>query len=395
MDLEVTLDIIDYEVLFSNSVELTIHESESITFECEVGLYANSTSDYVNASMPAMAGFARESAGAYGAVYATMPAMTASIEGGFYVPPAIQYVFGVMPAMTAFVSLGTESSISIDADMPAMMGRAYESAYGEVSTTLPMMQVLAYEDPTPGELWVISKVFAMDGYHTPIQHIIFLNSTGQITSTFSGTIIQILTILEQLQASGTSTLLGTYILSMTSSLIASGDMSQIVGIVVDGTTSYTPALNEDGRVWVVNIDTGASSQYDDFGFNSFFTDETTGIDYGVADDGIYELGSSTDQDAAIEYLLEVGKSNYGSHRQKKSYAVYVGARLNGDTFLKVDIDGIEKVYSVGNTASMQPTRVGLSHRHTGTYWNLTLVGNDCNISDIEFKLLPRGRRTSD
>ena len=386
MDLEVTLDIIDYEVLFSNSVELTIHESESITFSCEVGLYANSTSDYVRANLPAMAGFAREAAGAYGAVYATMPAMTASIEGGFYVPPAIQYVFGVMPAMTAFVSIGTESPISIDADMPAMQGRGFEGVYGEVSATLPMMQALAYEDPTPGELWVISKVFAMDGYHTPVQHIIFLNSTGQITSTFSGTAVRVMTILEQLQVSGTATLLGSYVLSAISTLVASAEFTQQVGTVVGEDTVYSPSFDDDGRVWVVNIDTGAAGQYDNFGFNSWLDDTGDGKCYGLADDGIYELAGTTDAGRTIDWQVDFGVSNCGIKARKKILNIYVGVSTGGTTYMKVNVDGTDHTYRVeACTRGPYDFRAKIPHDIQGHQWGFTLMSSDdTDLIGVEF-----------
>ena len=382
MDLEVTLDIIDYAVLFNNEVDLTILESESMTFSCEVGLYANSTSDYVYATLPCLAGFARESSGAYGSVYAELPAMTAAIEEGAYVPPALQYVFAILPPLTAFCLIGTESPVSVDAILPTLQGRAYESAYGEVYATLPSMQGFAFEDPNPGEAWCVSVVYALDGVYAPIQHIVFLNANGQIIDTYSATRTLVATVLEQIQASGTFSVLGTYVASMTSSLSASTNHTALIGTIVGETTVYAPSLDEDGRVWVVNIDNGASSQYDDYGFNSFF--ESEGKYYGVADDGIYELDGATDAGIDIDALLEIGRSDLGIPNKKKIINVYAGVSSTGKMYLKVDAD--EQVYTYearSSSTAIKTHRFDVGKGLEGNYYNLTLINQDGCDFDLE------------
>jgi len=389
MDLEVTLNIIDYAVLFSNSVELTVHESESMTFNCEVGLYANSTSDYVRASLPALAGFVRESAGTYGAVYAELPAMTAMIEEGAYVPPALQYAFGILPPLTAFISIGTESPVSVDATLPALQGRAYESAYGEVYATLPSMQGFAFEDPNPGEAWCVSVMYALDGAVAPMQHIVFLNANGQVVDTYSATRTLIATVIEQIQASGTFTVLGTYVASMTASLSASTNQLATIGRVVGETTVYSPSLDDDGRVWVVNMDPNAagqyaSGQYDNYGFNSFF--ESDGKYYGVADDGIYELAGSTDAGSTIDWQVDFGTSNCGIPARKKILNVYVGVTTGGTTYMKVNVDGTEHTYRVeACTRGPYDFRAKIPHDIQGHQWGFTLMSSDdTDLIGVEF-----------
>ena len=385
------LHIYDFDVLFKGYGSLQVGLPEqlaSVIFTGTGVLYTNGTTDYIRAYFPGMAGQLFETVDGYGGVSGTFPPMAVALEEYAFVPSGLEYIFALFPSMVCSMTTTDIDPGEINATFPSLVGRIYEEEeYGEISATFPSQYGLLFEGGPPQEAWLLETILCLDAARGDIEHIIFIDETGTITNTVSASRILIAAIIEQVTASDSASLLATFYAPgfEAGTIYADGNLE--VGSL--------PGLEIEDRVWVVNIDTGASSQYYNFGFNSFFTDEATGIDYGVADDGIYQLDVTTDQDSAIEYLLEVGKSNYGSHRQKKSYAVYVGAKLNGDTFLKVDIDGIEKVYSVGNTASMQPTRVGLSHRHTGTYWNLTLVGNDCNISDIEFKLLPRGRRTSD
>lgn len=145
-----------------------------------------------------------------------------------------------------------------------------------------------------------------------------------------------------------------------------------------------PAISEEDRTWVVNLDTGASSQYDHYGFISFFTDLNTNISYGLASDGIYELTGTTDAGNPINALIDFGRSDLGISQKKKVPCLYLGASSDSNMILKVDAD--EQVYyyeARSNSTEIKNHRVDIGKGLIGNYWNFTLLNQDgCNF-DLE------------
>ena len=150
----------------------------------------------------------------------------------------------------------------------------------------------------------------------------------------------------------------------------------------------------DSRTWAVNLDTGVSSQYDGYGYNSFF--ERDGKYYGVADDGIYLLEGEKDAGKSIAALLDQGLSDYGTFRTKKATDVYIACASGGRLQLKVVVDGVEKVYQTNSHSNtIKEHRVQISRQQLGSEWQLVWSnqgGDDCDISEIDFHIFPMNRR---
>jgi hypothetical protein len=167
-------------------------------------------------------------------------------------------------------------------------------------------------------------------------------------------------------------------------------LSELAG-QLDGKINF----DETSRVWVVNMDTGASSQYDNYGFNSFF--ERDGIYYGIADDGIYKLDGDNDVGVGIDSVIEIGKSNYGTYKIKSSQGIYIGCSSTGKIFAKVVTERMEKIYEMSfNSTTLQIQKIPISYKHIGSEWNVIITndsGCDFNIADIDFKLVITTRRS--
>ena len=150
----------------------------------------------------------------------------------------------------------------------------------------------------------------------------------------------------------------------------------------------------DSRTWAVNLDTGTSSQYDGYGYNSFF--ERDGKYYGVADDGIYLLEGEKDAGKSIAALLDQGLSDYGTFHTKKATDVYIACASGGRLQLKVVVDGVEKVYQANSHSNtIKEHRVQISRSQLGSEWQLVWSnqgGDDFDISEIDFHIFPMNRR---
>ena len=274
---------------------------------------------------------------------------------------------------------------------------------------------------------------AIDGSTTSTaSRIVTVYNTGEVTEFYAGDRLAQEQFIQDVVAAGGINPATIFNVTVDNALQVDGAIDALMSLlqaleeqaVVDGTYSTLhdllveffsyPSINDtslpvknsggiweipgisDGRTWAVNLDTGASSQYDGYGFNSFF--ERDGEYYGVAEDGIYLLEGDTDAGAGIPALLEIGSSNYGIHKTKKSNGVVVGCSSTGVMYLKIDVDGVEQIYQMTNSsAHIESHLIPISHRQIGTQWNLTLMNDgscDFDIADIEFRLLAMTRRTN-
>jgi hypothetical protein len=234
------------------------------------------------------------------------------------------------------------------------------------------------------ELQSTGSLVSSIGFHVDI--FMILNSTGTLESAYVMARSQALELMSQLTGLSNLTLIGIYGLSIQSDMSA---LSLHMANVDD-----LPDLHEDGVVWVVNMDTNASSQYEQYGFNSFFT--RNGIHYGVADDGIYELSGDDDAGQPIEALAMLPKSNLGDGYLKNVPNFYVGVSSTGKMILKANADGQEYLYEARSSSEdLKTHRFDLGRGLEGTFWQFTLMnqeGCDFNIADIEFTPVVRRRR---
>jgi hypothetical protein len=130
-------------------------------------------------------------------------------------------------------------------------------------------------------------------------------------------------------------------------------------------------LEADTEVWCVNVDTGASSRYEQYGFNSFF--ESGGVLYGVAADGVYRLDSDADAGNRIESLIYVGQTDFDTNRVKYLPKVYFGGASSRPIHVQVSADGVDRTYEARNWSStLDVHRVDCGVGVKANYWGITL-----------------------
>jgi len=134
----------------------------------------------------------------------------------------------------------------------------------------------------------------------------------------------------------------------------------------------------------VNLDTSASSQYDDFGFNSFFTHE--GRHYGVASDGIYLLEGATDNGEVIESMVDFGINDCGLPHRKKILNVRIGTTNGADTVLEVTTDNGTREYKLEKSKEGDFFwRAKPPHVQQGVYWRFVLKSStQFELNSIDF-----------
>lgn len=368
--------IYDYAAFLQGTGSLIVGlgQPASATMSGTGTLYANGRSEYGYAMLPRLSAFGGEVPATYGYGSSSLPALVGEGSGGFYIPTLPVVGYGYLPALIGSGVVVTTSPGSGNAELPPLLGKGGEGHYGEGSGTLPAMVGFGCDDAYPGELRLYSSAYLLEGSSTHQDHIILFTSTGQLVDTISGSRELIATLLEELTAQGSFTVLGDFIASAISTGIFSGSAYAAVGT--------RPSLDDLGRVWVVNLDTGASSQYDGYGFNSFF--ERDGEYYGVADDGIYKLDGDTDNGEEIDALIDFGKTNFNSAFDKRILRVWAGVSSEGLMILKIGVDGNTYYYAAESySEDLSSHRFKIGREPRGNYFNLTLMNQDGNDFDLE------------
>ncbi len=293
--------------------------------------------------------------------------------GGFYVPDTVTFGYGNLPAV---VSSGFVTDIDVgegSADMPALVSLGGDHEYGVASEQLPA----AISSGVYGEQFDTSLLSWAQAQSTMDQYVdtvIILTSEGTLAASFTANRVAVTQFLSDI--TGESSFAVT--VELLTSLLSAGGFTDSISAAVGDRAAV------DGQVWVVNLDTSASSQYDDFGFNSFFTHE--GRHYGVASDGIYLLEGATDNGEVIESMVDFGINNCGLPHRKKITNVRIGTTDGADTVLEVTTDTGTREYKLERSKEGDFFwRARMPHVQQGVYWRFVLKSfTQFELNSIDF-----------
>jgi len=156
-----------------------------------------------------------------------------------------------------------------------------------------------------------------------------------------------------------------------------------------------PGGPEKWQVWVMNQETGATSRYDNFEFNSFAF--FNGRYYGARADGVYLLEGDTDAGKRIMASISLGKFDFGTSAQKRVPNAFVGVASNGRMLLKVIVEQEEYVYVARDYGeNLQTQRIDIGKGLKANFFEFELYnedGEDFDLDSVEFVAVPLGRRS--
>ena len=231
---------------------------------------------------------------------------------------------------------------------------------------------------------MIENVLVEETIAPQLVHIVVFTSTGQISSVMTANRSIAQQMIDSMTASGTFAALAEFSISIIDDMIASSPLMSTIG-------TY-PALDSVGQMWCVNMDTGASSQYEQFGFNSFF--KRGEYYYGVADDGIYQLDGDDDAGNDVASLIDFGSSDVGVPGMNKIKNVHVGTTDGTNMFLQVETSSGTDIYQL-ETCFRGTTgwRAKIPQSMQGTDWRWTLISTgDFELDEITFVPAKLSRR---
>ena len=205
------------------------------------------------------------------------------------------------------------------------------------------------------------------------------NSRAVLASTLSAQILRVM------WASSTAT--------GASSFDVQTEVAMVLQSLIVG-QSHWPFPAENVAVWAVNAETGATTRYEGFDFNSY---AKIGDSYfGCKADGIYQLDGDTDAGEPIRAMVSFGKQDFGTSALKRITNAYVGVSGQGRLFLKIMAEGQEYTYaarSYDENIQVQRFDTGKGLRVNWLEFELyNADGEDFELASVEFAVVPTSRR---
>jgi len=184
-----------------------------------------------------------------------------------FVPAAQQSLLGWLPALTFHGFMTRSRSGVLEVNLSPMLFKGGDFAYGEVIVDLPALLFSAEQDMTPGVADMRELIYPTDNIVSQYNAVIFISETGTIVDVITASRISIINILESLTATDVVSSVGSFIVNMQNNVVTGFD---ILSNILDDAGDEITSIDRTRQVWVVNLDTSASWQYDNYGFNSFF-----------------------------------------------------------------------------------------------------------------------------
>jgi len=165
-------------------------------------------------------------------------------------------------------------------------------------------------------------------------------------------------------------------------------------VIAEGVHFSAAYISPTGNftTWAVNTQTGATTEYSNYEFNSF---AQSGLKYlGASSTGLYELNGDDDDGTDIVAKIKSGLLQFNGSRLTGFKAAYIGVRGEGDFVLKL-VTGDGKSYSYSVQAhSMTTAKINMGKGIRARYFSFELIstGQDFDLESIEFVPMLGGRR---
>lgn len=301
-----------------------------------------------------------------------------------YVPPAVPTGMAYLNAFSSFGSAdGAVGEGAASTEALISKGGDYNYSFGEAYIQ-PVVAIGVWHDNTRERF--DSRVILDQGVIPVLDHLVIFTSSGTAASYITGTKSYIQEVISAINVSSIS--------ASVASILGDIQSSASIHSISIGQVEDLPPLDTTSRTWVVNLDTGASGQYDNFGYIKYFTRD--GICYGITEDGIYEIDGDDDMGADIDALIEIGRTNFSSPYKKTIENIYWGVSSTGEMIIKVEADASTYYYEARSySEALKHHRVDLGLGNIGNYYNLTLMnqdGADFESADIHFELINTSRK---
>lgn len=144
------------------------------------------------------------------------------------------------------------------------------------------------------------------------------------------------------------------------------------------------AYGSDVEVWAVNTESGGSSQYTHYPFNSFAL--IGGRYYGARAGGIYELDGATDAGEPVRAAVDFGDKDFGTNQKKLLVECFVNVSADENLCMELRANGNSFVYDLDDFCTelqAQRFKFGKGRELEATYIRPVLYNNEGSDFELE------------
>lgn len=294
-----------------------------------------------------------------------------------YLPPADVVGFGLTGGVGSAELMFSE----ID-------GLAADRPYAAGSGILRPLVTTGYSGEGPSRASLLTVGLGLDTQATTLAVLVALDASASQSGQFGVSLITIA------QMSATAQQSDQFALSqeLAALLVESARQNFSQGVLLIDAASGD--LIDLSQAWAVNSESGASTQYTNFGFTSFARVGDRLL--GAKHDGVYELGGGTDDGSAIQSVVALGQKDFGTSALKHIPAVYVGVSSTNKLVLRVATPQGNWYYTARASGSaLRQQRFDLGRGLRANYYEFELYnqdGSDFELESIEFLPVATSRR---
>jgi len=318
------------------------------------------------------------SQGAFAELNGVLPALTSDMSSGVTIP---NYAVGnwQLPPLSMELNGLTGETATLAGTLLGARMLAADHPYAELFASLPPLDgyLSAYE----GNLNASFQSLGVVGTEMAPQNflVVTMNSQGVMTTTLASAVLVSADMLSEA--------------AMGSTLAANG-IYQAVMLSLARSGAVLGVPESDNETWVINLDSGGTTSYSNYAFNSFAL--IGGKYYGASAAGIFELEGDTDAGALIRARVALGELDFGSPMLKTVSEAYVGMSGTGHLFVKLIAEGSEFIYRTsGYSDKLKQQRVKFGKGLRTNYVELELFnedGADFELDTVEFHVADLTRR---
>lgn len=230
-------------------------------------------------------------------------------------------------------------------------------------------------------------------------HLHLIENMG-VTGTLDSVALFDSELVEALVLDDTATLNGAFQITVLDEvgLADATSVGQILNILISERVSFAISVEINGELyyaWVVNTETLDTTQYSNYGFESFC--ELDGEYFATDGASIYRLSGDDDAGAAIDAEISLGATDFGSAFQKGVQDVFFGFASDGKLLLKVVTDEqVENWYELDDTeGGVHGAKLKVGRGLKARYWRFkvrNVKGSDFELDSIRMVPVSTGRR---
>ena len=331
---------------------------------------------------------------ALGLMDARMPRMTLEAEVSASWVPTYSMAQPVLHPLTMSAVLLVGGLIDADLQMPALWMRASEKIHGEAVLGMESLILNGQITTGRGPINMTERILPFNSITENLYITVVLTERVRGKDSAAPQLLAVASMLEELDARDVASATQRALAFLLEQIGALGP-TRALTFRVDG-DGWT--LVDDSEGWAVNTETGGSSRYTGFGYDSFAT--VNGRHLGVRANGVYLLEGDTDAGQPIHAGVHLGLQDFGTSQLKSLSNVYLGVSATGGLFIKVGVgEGeakLEYTYAARRVdAHLATQRFDLGRGLRSNYFSFELVNDgeaDFELERIEFVAVASSRR---